>query len=164
MERKCEKCAGLGGERWNYPDGSEAGIRCDECDGFGYVEDGNVNKTILWARNFVSEAMMENGDPGFASAVIKGGYDNGTSVKAVCKALAALDQLRTEKKEFAQEAVRWAEEAGRLKALLHDAQRDAERYRWLRSFEVDSYLACGSKERLDSQIDAAMAAEREGQG
>ena len=43
--------------------------------------------------------------------------------------------------------------------LAHAAKmrKDAERYRWLRQFEVDSYKACGSGLRLDAEIDAAMA-------
>lgn len=40
------------------------------------------------ARAFVAEAMVENGDPEFAKAVLAGGYDNGTSVKAVLKVMA----------------------------------------------------------------------------
>lgn len=35
-------------------------------------------------------------------------------------------------------------------------ERDAERYRWLREYDVDSYLACGRLEKLDAAIDAAI--------
>lgn len=37
-----------------------------------------------------------------------------------------------------------------------DVQKDADRYRWLRHYNVDSYLAGGSGEQLDLSIDAAM--------
>ncbi|UYK67800.1 hypothetical protein NG831_06450 [Xanthomonas sacchari] len=73
-----------------------------------------------------------------------------------------------------------AEEAGRLAALLHDAQRDAERYRWLRARPLDDdgeiYIAAPHNHQsrwglggddpdgCDAEIDTAMAAEREGQG
>lgn len=39
---------------------------------------------------------------------------------------------------------------------LEAMQADARRYRWLRTFQVDSYLATGSLEALDADIDAAM--------
>lgn len=39
---------------------------------------------------------------------------------------------------------------------LEAMQADARRYRWLRTFQVDSYLATGSLEALDAAIDAAM--------
>ena len=35
-------------------------------------------------------------------------------------------------------------------------RKDAERYRFLRRYIVDSYIACGSHERLDAEVDAAM--------
>ena len=35
-------------------------------------------------------------------------------------------------------------------------RKDAERYRLLRNYIVDSYIACGSGERLDAELDAAM--------
>ena len=37
--------------------------------------------------------------------------------------------------------------------------RDAARYRWLRNYRVDSYLAGGSHEQLDAEVDAGMKAE-----
>ncbi|XTQ92576.1 hypothetical protein ACQR5W_11695 [Xanthomonas sacchari] len=78
------------------------------------------------------------------------------------------DQLRAEKQQFREEAVRWAEEAGRLKALLHDAQRDAERYAYLKSRYNPTLMWLLAERRepeeWDAEIDAAMAAEREGQG
>lgn len=37
--------------------------------------------------------------------------------------------------------------------------RDAERYRWLRTYHVDSYLANGSLEKLDAECDAAINAK-----
>jgi hypothetical protein len=39
---------------------------------------------------------------------------------------------------------------------LSDLRKDAERYRFLRKYWVDSYLACGKEERLDAEIDEAM--------
>ena len=40
-------------------------------------------------------------------------------------------------------------------ALLQNALReDAERYRWLRKFDIDSMYVCGRGERLDLAIDA----------
>lgn len=33
---------------------------------------------------------------------------------------------------------------------------DAKRYRLLRKYHVDSYIACGSKEVLDGEIDSAV--------
>ena len=44
-----------------------------------------------------------------------------------------------------------------LEEYLRELRRDAERYRWLREYDVDSYLAWGKLERLDAAIDAAMA-------
>ncbi|HEY8878265.1 MAG TPA: hypothetical protein VIN03_11915 [Roseateles sp.] len=41
---------------------------------------------------------------------------------------------------------------------LESLRKDAERYRWLRTWKVDSYLACGSDKKLDAEIDAAMQA------
>lgn len=41
-----------------------------------------------------------------------------------------------------------------------DVQKDAERYRFLRQYTVDSYLAGGIGEQLDLSIDAAMLAAR----
>lgn len=38
---------------------------------------------------------------------------------------------------------------------------DAARYRWLREFNIDSYLVAGSKEKLDRDIDHAIAASKE---
>lgn len=38
---------------------------------------------------------------------------------------------------------------------------DAERYRWLREYDVDSYLASGKFECLDAAIDEAMRAARQ---
>lgn len=83
--------------------------------------------------------------------------------------LAERDQLRADKREMAAEAVRWAEEAGRLKALMHDAQRDAERYQFIRAGSKEAHEAVlgdftdeiKSGDELDCAIDAAMAAERE---
>ena len=43
---------------------------------------------------------------------------------------------------------------------LESLRKDAERYRWLRTFEVDSYMAFGSGAKLDAAIDAAMRAEQ----
>jgi hypothetical protein len=40
---------------------------------------------------------------------------------------------------------------------LEKAEADAKRYRWLRQYTVDSYLARGKLEALDAEIDAAMA-------
>lgn len=45
-----------------------------------------------------------------------------------------------------------------VSALREEIERlrvDAERYRWLRQFKVDSYLAGGSGEKLDAEIDGA---------
>ncbi len=42
-------------------------------------------------------------------------------------------------------------------AAVAQYKNDAERYRWLRTFEVDSYLACGKEEKLDAEIDLAMS-------
>ncbi|WP_440984929.1 hypothetical protein ACQHIH_16085 [Xanthomonas sontii] len=102
------------------------------------------------------------------------------AVKAVMETLKNIDRLRIEKQEFRAEAVRWAEEAGRLNALLHDAQRDAERLDfvlgkmdWMRTKVAESGAETCWLIRLSSSsyyatpraaIDAAMAAEREGQG
>ena len=47
-----------------------------------------------------------------------------------------------------------------LREAYAAAKPDAERYRLLRKYIVDSYIACGSGERLDAEIDAAMLAER----
>jgi hypothetical protein len=44
---------------------------------------------------------------------------------------------------------------------LEEAQKDALRYQWLRRWEVDSYLACGSMDELDAVIDAAIAAQEQ---
>jgi hypothetical protein len=44
------------------------------------------------------------------------------------------------------------------RAELEALRKDAERYRLLRKYIVDSYIACGSGERLDAEIDAAMLA------
>lgn len=51
-------------------------------------------------------------------------------------------------------------------SVLHAAQpdhrelvKDAVRYRWLRTWEIDSYLATGKLEQLDAEIDRAMAAD-----
>lgn len=87
---KCKKCSGLGGSIWHEVDGSERGERCDVCDGFGAVEVNTANELVKRAREFVSEAMVENHDPMFARAVLAGQYDNGVSVKAVCKAISAI--------------------------------------------------------------------------
>jgi len=35
-------------------------------------------------------------------------------------------------------------------------RQDAMRYRWLRQYMVTSYLASGTTEKLDAEIDAAM--------
>lgn len=40
-----------------------------------------------------------------------------------------------------------------------ELRKDAERYRWLRQYTVDSYGAQGSFESLDRDIDAAMSKE-----
>ena len=48
----------------------------------------------------------------------------------------------------------------KLAKELHELRKDAERYRWLRTFEVDSYMAFGSGAKLDAAIDAAMRAEQ----
>ena len=53
------------------------------------------------------------------------------------------------------------ERIARLLDALADAQRDAERYRWLRdNFTTDSRAcglhACETPQRLDAHIDAAM--------
>ena len=45
-------------------------------------------------------------------------------------------------------------------AIPPDVQRNANRYEWLRTHEVDSYLACGRLEKLDAEIDAAMTAPK----
>ena len=39
---------------------------------------------------------------------------------------------------------------------LRAMAKDAERYRWLREYYVDSYLAAGIRDVLDSSIDSAM--------
>lgn len=39
-----------------------------------------------------------------------------------------------------------------MQQLLY-AWKDAQRYRLLRKYIVDSYIACGSGERLDAEID-----------
>jgi hypothetical protein len=39
-------------------------------------------------------------------------------------------------------------------------KKDAERYRWLRTFNVDSYLANGDYEKLDQEIDSAIDATK----
>ena len=43
-----------------------------------------------------------------------------------------------------------------LKADIEALSKDAERYRWLRMYEVDSYRAVGRQTELDSAIDRAM--------
>jgi hypothetical protein len=43
-----------------------------------------------------------------------------------------------------------------LRAHIEGLEADAARYRWLRQYDVDSYLANGKLERLDAAIDAAM--------
>ncbi|WP_039725819.1 hypothetical protein [Xanthomonas sp. SHU 199] len=95
-------------------------------------------------------------------------------LRGIMVALKEAEVLRADKKEFAAEAVRWAEEAGRLKAdlrdarkqqeemlvelaadvavinvlrgraeraeaLLHDAQRDAGRWRFLKNECTEQY-------------------------
>jgi hypothetical protein len=45
-----------------------------------------------------------------------------------------------------------------------ELRKDAERYRWLRQYDVDSYRACGKLERLDSEIDAAKDNDGAGNG
>ncbi len=52
-----------------------------------------------------------------------------------------------------------AAEIARLRAEADALRVDAERYRWLREYDVDSYLAGGKCESLDSSIDAAMGAD-----
>jgi len=42
-----------------------------------------------------------------------------------------------------------------LRAERDALRADAERYRWLRTYEVDSYLASGRMDSLDAAIDAA---------
>ncbi len=42
---------------------------------------------------------------------------------------------------------------------ISELRADAERYRLLRTFHVDSYIACGSHADLDAEIDAALARE-----
>ncbi len=49
--------------------------------------------------------------------------------------------------------------SGQQKAAPEDVRRDAERYRWLRNFHVDSYLVVGKLNHLDAAIDAAMLAQ-----
>lgn len=53
---------------------------------------------------------------------------------------AALDALRTA-----------------LEQRIKELEADAKRYRWLREHNVDSYLACGKLEQLDTAIDRAMS-------
>ena len=43
---------------------------------------------------------------------------------------------------------------------LESVFRDAARYRWLRAYEIDSYLACGSLEKLDADIDLQIEKEQ----
>ncbi|WP_045764628.1 hypothetical protein [Xanthomonas albilineans] len=84
-------------------------------------------------------------------------------------------ELREDKREMAAEAKKYAEEAGRLAALLHDAQRDAERYRWLRDNAPDTWNVsveiiegvsecCLASQSLDESIDAAMAKDKGARG
>lgn len=49
-----------------------------------------------------------------------------------------------------------ADEIERLRRELGHAESYAARYQWLRQFEVDSYRACGSREKLDAEIDAGI--------
>lgn len=50
--------------------------------------------------------------------------------------------------------------AAEVKAL----RVDAERYRWLREYDVDSYLAIGKREVLDAQIDEGRLRDDAGGG
>ena len=43
-----------------------------------------------------------------------------------------------------------------MAAEIERLRKDAERYRFLRQYAVDSYIARGSHGQLDSEIDAAM--------
>ena len=47
------------------------------------------------------------------------------------------------------------EREARLMAENATLREDAEKYRWLRKFEVDSFFASGKENRLDKSIDAA---------
>lgn len=155
-------------------------------------------------------AEYEKNDMGYIAAQIRDSSwihkADRIPLAAIAAALAERDQLCAEKKEFAAEAVKWSREVGhlkaekehylgealrwsteavRLQALLHDAQRDAERLRF--AFIADGFvnlpkdrndyaMDCAEEAGRDEPnaedelngvrrlIDAAMDAEREGQG
>lgn len=58
-------------------------------------------------------------------------------------------RLKRSSPEYGQAWMKWAEK------VLAD-RKDADRYRWLRQYTVDSYGAKGSFESLDRDIDASM--------
>ncbi len=81
-------------------------------------------------------------------------------------ALAAHVCFRDDGKCFSYNTKEWHSVANpdriaRLLDRLEAAERDAARYRWLRTFNVDSYMARGMLNDLDAAIDAAMHPEGE---
>ncbi len=47
-----------------------------------------------------------------------------------------------------------------LRQHIAKLEADARRYRWLREYDIDSYLANGKLEHLDQAIDRAMGEEK----
>jgi hypothetical protein len=48
-----------------------------------------------------------------------------------------------------------------LISAIANLERDAKRYRWLRQYNVDSYLAIGSGDHLDYEIDMGIEADKQ---
>lgn len=91
------------------------------------------------------------------------GYHDG-SVQIECKCGASAGYMQDADKKRAA-AEQWNTRASLTPPEGYvlvpvDVQKDAERYRFLRQYSVDSYLAGGTGDKLDQSIDAAMLAAR----
>ena len=73
-----------------------------------------------------------------------------------------LAQVRRERDELLESLESSHKLARELRAERDALLKDAERYRWLRQFRVDSYMASGSLADLDAAIDAAMTSSSKG--
>ncbi|MCW0413498.1 hypothetical protein NG831_06445 [Xanthomonas sacchari] len=109
-----------------------------------------MEKVETRAMELLAAAYREDGRHGMARSAIDGATHLQPAIRAISEVLSLSDRLCADKREMAAEAVRWAEEAGRLKAELANLQFEAKSQGYERMFiaacaalaEVSRELGC----------------------